>query len=79
MQRAMLSTPSGVNGLDLVHGHSVWIADGAEEFAMAARELLGNASLRQRLAREARGIAEANFDWRGIALRQEELWQNILR
>ncbi|MCX6614138.1 MAG: glycosyltransferase, partial [Acidobacteria bacterium] len=51
MERAMLSTPSGVNGLELEHQQHVWIAEGAEAFAVSAAGLLGDASLWHGLAR----------------------------
>lgn len=79
MQRAILSTPSGIHGIGLAHGVSAWIAEGAVEFAASARQLLSNSSLRRQLAQRARAIAEQHFDWAPIARKQEALWRSLLR
>jgi glycosyltransferase involved in cell wall biosynthesis len=78
MERAMLSTPSGVNGLELKHGEEVWIAEGAQAFAGAAALLLKDPKQRHALASKARAVVAANFDWRAIGREQEALWQNLL-
>ena len=79
MNRAILSTPSGVNGLELEHGRQVWIASGAAEFAASAARLLNDFSLRRELAKQARQVVEQRFDWRAIGREQEALWQSLLR
>jgi glycosyltransferase involved in cell wall biosynthesis len=76
-QRAIVSTPSGVAGLGLVHGESVWIAETAGEFAAAVLRLLEDAALRQRLAAAARRHAERHYGWEASARRQVELWREI--
>ena len=78
MKRAILSTSSGVNGLDLQHGESVWIAEGAAEFAASAAHLLSDFALRVKLAERARKIAEVRFDWRSIGREQEAMWRSLL-
>ena len=83
MERAVLSTPSGCAGLGLEHGHTVWIADGAEAFAEGAARLLEDAGLRRGIARAGRLHAEREFDWSRIGRLQralvEELGGNPLR
>ena len=78
MRRAILSTPSGVNGLDLQHGENVWIAEGAANFALSAVQLLGDFRLRVKLAERARKIAEERFDWQAIGREQEAMWRSLL-
>lgn len=51
----------GVNGL-LVRPH-----DAAEPFARAMAALLGDSALRDRMGRNARAMAEANYGWRRVA------------
>lgn len=79
MQRAILSTPSGIHGIGLEHGTSVWVASGAADFATSATKLLSDGTLRRELARRARLIAEEQFDWGPIARKQEALWQSLLK
>ena len=75
MERAVVSTSSGCAGLGLVHGESVWIADGAAAFADGVRLLAGDAALRRRLAATARRHAERHFSWTQLGRRQRELWR----
>ncbi|MCS7042308.1 MAG: glycosyltransferase family 4 protein [Bryobacteraceae bacterium] len=77
-QRAIVSTPSGVAGLGLVHGESVWLAESADEFAAGILRLLEDAPLRQRLAAAARRYAELHYGWEAIACRQMDLWRELL-
>lgn len=77
-QRAIVSTPSGVAGLGLAHGESVWIASEAQEFAAGILRLLDEPPLRRRLACEARRIAEQRYGWDAIARRQMALWRELL-
>ena len=78
MQRAIVSTSSGVAGLGLEHGHSVWIADTPQEFAAAILRLLEDAGLRATLARNARHIAVAKYGWPALAELQTKLWRSLL-
>jgi len=78
MQRAIVSTSSGVAGLGLKHGHSVWIADTPQEFAAAILRLLEDAGLRATLARNARHIAVAKYGWPALAELQTKLWRSLL-
>ncbi len=63
--RAVVSTPAGCRGLDLVDGRDLIVAD--DGFARAIIQLLGNADLRTEIAAEARKTAERRFGWDAIA------------
>ncbi len=63
--RAVVSTPAGCRGLDLVDGQDLIVADAG--FAGAIVELLRNADLRTKIAAEARKTAERRFGWGAIA------------
>lgn len=78
MQRAIVSTSSGVAGLGLEHGHSVWIADTPQDFAAAILRLLSDADLRSRLAVNARNLAVAKYGWPALAELQTKLWRSLL-
>ncbi len=73
-ERAMVSTTSGVGGLGLAHGESVWIADSAATFADGIRRLLADAALRRKLAENARRIAVEHFGWPALARLQTDVW-----
>jgi len=74
MGKAIVSTPAGINGLDLEPGGDVVVAESAAEMASAIRELIENPLRRRELSRRARETAERRFDWDAIALRQKKLY-----
>lgn len=73
MERAVVSTPSGCAGLGLVHGESVWVADGAAEFAEGIAALVQDPGRRGRIAKAARAHAMRHFDWTAIGETQRAL------
>jgi glycosyltransferase involved in cell wall biosynthesis len=78
MHRAILSTPSGCQGIGLEHGRDVWIEHGSEAFARACVRLLQAPEERSRLASAARTLAEQRFGWDCIAEEQKRLWNQML-
>jgi glycosyltransferase involved in cell wall biosynthesis len=77
MQRAAVSTPSGCAGLGLRHGESVWIAKSAAEFAAGVSRLIGDHSLRLRIAAAARAWAEERFGWASIGEKYREFLRSL--
>ena len=78
MGKAIVSTPSGLNGLDdLVAGRDVVAARTAEEMAAGVADLLGNPERRTRMERQARATAEQLYGWDAIGQRQRELYQRL--
>jgi glycosyltransferase involved in cell wall biosynthesis len=63
--RAVVSTPAGCRGLDLVDGRDLIVTDAS--FAGAIVELLRNEDLRMKIATEGRKTAERRFGWDAIA------------
>jgi glycosyltransferase involved in cell wall biosynthesis len=62
----ILSTRLGMEGLDAEPGRHFWCAETSEQWVAAVDRLLRDASLRQRLAREARVLVEHTYDWSAI-------------
>ena len=77
MGKAIVSTPGGVNGLDLQDGRDVVVAGTAEEMAAAIRGLRDDAERRRALERQARETAVARFDWDRVAHRQRDLYRRL--
>jgi len=78
MERAVLSTTSGCGGLELEHGVTAWIADGAAAFCEGAAHLLENPEVRQRIAAAGRSHAMRRFDWKSIGALQRDLVRSLL-
>jgi glycosyltransferase involved in cell wall biosynthesis len=67
MARPIVSSPLGAQGIDVVDGRELLLAEGAEPFAAAVRRLLDDAALGARLGSAARALVEARYSWRASA------------
>jgi GT2 family glycosyltransferase/glycosyltransferase involved in cell wall biosynthesis len=77
MGKAVVSTPAGINGLDLNPGTDVMIVNTGPEMARAILGLLENPARRQAMERAARLTVESSFDWDVIAARQKQLYDEL--
>jgi ribosomal protein S18 acetylase RimI-like enzyme len=78
MDRAVVSTTCGCQGLGLQDGVNVRVADSAEDFANAVRTLFSDTALRQRIATEGRSHAERYFGWERIGEQQRAVLRAVL-
>ncbi len=78
MGKAIVSTPAGVNGLDLRPGDDFILAQNATEMAQAIERLLAEPQERERRGAAARSRAEREFGWDEIARRQAELYRELM-
>ncbi len=76
MERAIVSTTSGVNGLGITN--QAIVADSPEEFAGAILHLQNEANFRHELAARGRRYAEERFGWERIGVGQRRLWRELL-
>lgn len=59
----VVATAKGAEGLDVVNGEHLLLADDPERFACQTIQLLSDVDLRHRLAANARRLAEQRYDW----------------
>ncbi len=78
MGKAIVSTPAGINGLDLSPGKDVIVAESGAEMALAIGRLFENPEQRQAIEREARRTAERQYDWNVIADQQRQLYEELI-
>jgi glycosyltransferase involved in cell wall biosynthesis len=69
----VVSTSKGAEGLNVVAGEHLLIADDAASFAREIGRLLGDEAMRERLARNGRKLVEAQYDWRKIGREYSDL------
>jgi GT2 family glycosyltransferase/glycosyltransferase involved in cell wall biosynthesis len=77
MGKAIVSTPAGINGLELTPGKDVIVTLSGPEMARAIRTLFENGRRRQAIEAEARRTAESRFDWNAIASEQRRLYEEL--
>lgn len=69
----VVATAKGAEGLDVIDGEHLLIADEPEGFARAVVQLLQDPDLCSRLATEARSLVEERYDWAQIGQQFVEL------
>jgi glycosyltransferase involved in cell wall biosynthesis len=76
MGKAIVSTPAGINGLDVSDG--VLVAADAREFARSLRRCLEDATERERLGRKGRSIVERDYGWDEIGKKQKAMYDELI-
>ena len=76
--RPVVSTPAGVNGLDLTPGADFILARTGEEMATAIAALFASPEERSRLAAAGRKRVDQSYGWDEIARKQSELYCTLI-
>lgn len=69
MERPVVTTTIGAEGLDVVHNHHVMLADDPRTFAQTVLRLLNDSNRCQELATEGRRLVEQRYGWDALAER----------
>ena len=76
MGRVVVSTPAGINGLDLEAGRDLIVTADPAQMAAEISSLAGDTVRRQTIERQARATA-LRFDWLGIGREQAALYHRL--
>jgi glycosyltransferase involved in cell wall biosynthesis len=63
LRTPVVATPKGAEGLDVVHGENILIAETAKEYADAAIRLMTDPDLRHRLVENGYQLVKEKYDW----------------
>ncbi|NLE45714.1 MAG: glycosyltransferase [Chloroflexi bacterium] len=74
----VVSTSKGAEGLEVIDGESILLADEPAEFAGAVVRLLGDESLRARLACSGRSLVQERYGWDRIGDRLDTFLQRVV-
>jgi glycosyltransferase involved in cell wall biosynthesis len=77
--RPVVSTPAGVNGLELTPGTDFVLVRSGDEMAQAIERLFQSPEECARVAAAARRRVEKSYGWDAIARRQDELYRELAR
>jgi sugar transferase (PEP-CTERM/EpsH1 system associated) len=77
--RPVVSTTIGCEGLDVVDGEHLLIADDPEQFAEKTLRLLTDRHLYQHVSANGRKLVETRFDWNRIAGRLMEVYSELAK
>jgi glycosyltransferase involved in cell wall biosynthesis len=75
--KAVVSTSVGAEGLDVLHGQNILLADTSENFSKSTATLLRDEGARVPLERAATELA-ANYDWRVIGAKFAQILQEVI-
>ena len=76
--RPVVSTTIGCEGLDVVDGEHLFIADTPEQFAQKTVRLLLDRHLSQYMCANARRLVEAHYGWDRIARRLTDVYDEMV-
>jgi glycosyltransferase involved in cell wall biosynthesis len=79
MGKAVVSTPAGVNGLDLRPGSDFILTRSGPEMAAAIENLLSDSAARSSVETAGRKRVESEYGWDAIARKQAQLYRSLLR
>jgi polysaccharide biosynthesis protein PslH len=79
MQKAVVSTSIGAEGLPVTHGTDILLADEPEDFANRVTELLQRPESRQRLGEVGRRLVSSRFTWDEAVRRFSEICLETVR
>jgi glycosyltransferase involved in cell wall biosynthesis len=78
MGKAVVSTPAGVNALDLAPGEDFVLVQTAQEMAAAIENRLASPADRARIEAAARARVERDYSWDTIGRAQSALYRELL-
>ena len=78
LQKAIITTSIGIEGIDVKSGDEAIIADSPIDFAEATIELINNQTLRTRIAEKARNFAISNYDNTLLTQKLIEFYKQIV-
>jgi sugar transferase (PEP-CTERM/EpsH1 system associated) len=73
MQKAVVSTAIGAEGLPVTHGDDILLADSPDDFAARVCEVLEQPDRRRRLGEKGRQLVSSRFTWDEAARRFSEI------
>lgn len=77
MGRAIVTTPMGVEGLEVTAGRELVVTDDPERFAQAVAKLLGDPDRRRAMGEAARARVLATYGWDASARRLEAVYAEL--
>ena len=75
----IVSTAVGAEGIDVVDGQSITLADEVDQFVDAVVRTISDGGYRGTLAKNAREIAENEYDWSILGRRLRAFYQQIIK
>lgn len=77
MEKPIVSTSMGAEGIEVTNGENIVLADNSQDFAEGVIKLLRDEKECQRLGKNGRKLVEAKYDWSVIGNRLLEVYERL--
>jgi polysaccharide biosynthesis protein PslH len=77
MEKAVVSTSVGCEGIEVEHGKHLLVADQPQAFAEAVLELVGNRDHAARLGKHGRTLVEQRYKWESVVDQLEDFYRRL--
>jgi glycosyltransferase involved in cell wall biosynthesis len=74
----VVTTPIGCEGLDVIAGDHLMIAEEPEEFAQQVITLVKSPEMRKRMGANGRKLVEEKYGWKAIGARLTQLYREMI-
>jgi glycosyltransferase involved in cell wall biosynthesis len=78
MEKAVVSTSVGCEGIDVVDGEHLLVADDPAAFADAVLSVTADDDLAARLGRQGRTLVEEHYKWESVVDRLEDFYRRLI-
>ena len=78
MEKPMVSTAIGCEGIDVVDREHLLIRDDPDQFAATVLELMRNRELARALARNGRELMLARYTWEAVVATLEQFYARLI-
>jgi len=78
VQRPVLSTPKGAEGLEVTHGENIWLEENWDSFVSAIKEFWGNSEKAKGIAQNGRKLVERKYDYKIYTPEVMNIYQSLL-
>ncbi len=79
MSKAVVATPLSCDGIDVISGQNVVLADTPATLAEQVVRVLTDPELRRRVARGGHQLVQSRYTWRHVAERYEALFRQVIQ
>lgn len=77
MGKPIVSSSIGVEGINVISGKNIMVADEPKEFADAVIKLLENRNIRNTMGINARKVVEKDHNWESLAMKIDEIYHEL--
>lgn len=75
----VVTTSTGISGIEAEDGKEVWVRDNSEEMAQAAIGLIKNQALYSKTTKAARKLFEEKYNWEKLAAKLDQVYREVAR